>query len=561
MSSSEMEAVLRVQSDLFSLMYRYTTNAVHGVFYEMYSRLSEMHDNDEDVCSHLQWSILRTHMWSAKNVASVATPWSRISKDCVILARKLGKCSAKIMSMSGLSQDDENVEIRVTFPEILHAILTSASRVVSNNLPCVMTADTSQLANLMRYHHIVEDAMANVYRDHMVESSPESDKMRTISKRLESDYKRRAEELERRQKQRMDEEEREREERRERDRAEREATAKMRQKMEAEFRQRLEIEMHERMEKEFQKLRMSSFRSTSSLEGGESFRDRADGRINDSQRDEEEYQREKKASREAEAQRLEDEREAEAREADEREAEAREAEAQRLEDEREEEAREAEAQRIEDEREAEAREAEAREAEDQRLEDEREAEAREAEAREAEAREAEEREAEKKAAEKKAAEAREAEAREAEARAAEAREAEAREAEAREAEARAAEAREAEVQRKKKEADAQRMADAQIENEEAEARVAEALEELSRCPSPLNDTPTHDAIFRMDSLEQYIKKRIKKGVAHKNKFNDTKSHIPIKMVTIPEKTDFLRLSSRYMESSDEGSELGDFDNI
>ncbi|KAG5191378.1 hypothetical protein JKP88DRAFT_251709 [Tribonema minus] len=198
MSSSEMEAILRVQSDLFALMYRYTTTAVHGVFYDMYAKLSKLHDNDDDVCSHLQWAILRTHLWSAKIVSTVAAPWSRIARDCIVLMKKLAKCNVKILALSGFSDaDDEHVDIHVTFPEVLHAVLTSASRVVSINMHCIMTTDTSQISNLMRQHHVVEDAVANLCKDHLIEATPEAVKLRSISQKLEADYKKREEELER----------------------------------------------------------------------------------------------------------------------------------------------------------------------------------------------------------------------------------------------------------------------------------------------------------------------------------------------------------------------------
>ncbi|KAG5184094.1 hypothetical protein JKP88DRAFT_244963 [Tribonema minus] len=234
---AEMQALLRVQSDLFALMYRYTTSAVHGVFYEMYSKLSKMHDNDEDVCSHLQWSILRTHLWSAKIVSTVAAPWSRIARDCIVLVKKLAKCNVKILALSGFTDaDDELVDIHVTFPEILHAVLTSASRVVSNNLHCIMSTDTSQIANLLRQHHVVEDAVANLCKDHVVEATPEAVKLRSMSQRLESEYKRREEELERKERERLEQLQKEKEQYA--------ADAIAREKrMEAEMQARFELEM------------------------------------------------------------------------------------------------------------------------------------------------------------------------------------------------------------------------------------------------------------------------------------------------------------------------------
>jgi hypothetical protein len=202
-----MEALLSSQRDLFALLYDFIVDPVHGVFHSMYAQLHKAYDNEEDLFQHVQFSVLQTKKWNSDVVASVAGKYRDVADNCSEIVKQLTKCQARIAFLSGLSAVcTEDADLSVSFPDVFHAILICASRLVASNLHVITAADSTRLALLLHKHRAVEDAVATLCRHFTVETKSEAAKVDKIARRLAADYRavtdkdeeRRKEEAERR---------------------------------------------------------------------------------------------------------------------------------------------------------------------------------------------------------------------------------------------------------------------------------------------------------------------------------------------------------------------------
>lgn len=166
-----LEGVLRSQDDMISMLYELTVPAVHSTFHSMYKAFCDAYDNEPDIDRDLKHSVSRASKWTNHDVRGVVEPYLSMEKECLSLTYSIVRCGAHVKYTTGIISTPD-IDFQTNFPDVLHAILIYASRVLTmgNNIECIKDdTSTEETSSLLREKKVVENALTSLSKKAILE--------------------------------------------------------------------------------------------------------------------------------------------------------------------------------------------------------------------------------------------------------------------------------------------------------------------------------------------------------------------------------------------------------
>jgi hypothetical protein len=166
--SSSLEAMIRSQDDMVTMLYELTVPTVHSVFGAMYKAFKDAYDNDEDVDRDLKHSISRVSKWTSHDVRGVAAAYEAAIEDEVLrLTYSIVRCSAYIKHATGITSTPD-IDFQTSFPDVLHCILIYASRAITlgDNIRCLKDDGAlEETTTILRDKRVIENALTSLSKN------------------------------------------------------------------------------------------------------------------------------------------------------------------------------------------------------------------------------------------------------------------------------------------------------------------------------------------------------------------------------------------------------------
>ena len=157
--------MLKSHDDLVELLYQTVMPAVHAVFYCMYTTLEDRCDSKQVVIDSLKYSMKSTKGWNATQVKEVASSWTDIEKQTMCLVDCVVQLNGRMMHENGLIPEPR-LDMHTRFPDVLHVILTAASKVLMNNTASVEQEHGLELMSaLLEKERVIQKAIMQLSND------------------------------------------------------------------------------------------------------------------------------------------------------------------------------------------------------------------------------------------------------------------------------------------------------------------------------------------------------------------------------------------------------------
>lgn len=165
-----MDTMLKSHDDLIELLYQTVMPAVHAVFYCMFTTLEDRCDSKQVVIDSLKYSMKSTKGWNATQVKEVASSWTHIEKQTMCLVDCVVQLNGRMMHENGLIPEPR-LDMHTRFPDVLHVILTAASKVLVNNTASVEQEHGLELmSDLLEKERVVQKAIMQLSHDSIQKS-------------------------------------------------------------------------------------------------------------------------------------------------------------------------------------------------------------------------------------------------------------------------------------------------------------------------------------------------------------------------------------------------------